>query len=121
MTDATIYRKLTIKAAHVKLIELSDGEKRLVKMLNALGNPARFKMFQSLLRQKRVVGDVVGEMPLAQSTVSQHLRVLQEAGLIFGEHDGTSRCCTPNAASLGWLREQISSLTAECRECGDGG
>ena len=102
----------------MKQIALTDSEKRLVKMLSALGNPARFKMFQFLSRYpQRAVGNVVEQTPLAQSTVSQHLKVLQEAGLIHGEQSGTSRCCTLNAEALRWLRKQIADLASECEVC----
>ena len=63
---------------------VSDRE-RLVKMLKALGNPVRFQIVQFLAeRQVCITNDIVRNTPLAQSTVSQHLKVLREAGLIEG-------------------------------------
>ena len=80
-------------------------------MFNALGNKARFKMFEHLARCPAChVGDVVEQMPLAQSTVSQHLRVLREAGMIHDEKAGVAKCCTPNCEALLWLRERVLEL-----------
>ncbi|WP_298212319.1 helix-turn-helix transcriptional regulator [Ferrimicrobium sp.] len=61
----------------------------------ALGNPTRVKIFRLLTeRQTCVTGELVAELPLAQSTISEHLRILREANLIQGEIEGprTSYC-----------------------------
>ena len=71
---------------------VSDRE-RLVKMLKALGNPVRFQIVQFLAqRQVCITNDIVRNTPLAQSTVSQHLKVLREAGLIKGDIEGVKTC-----------------------------
>ena len=80
-------------------------------MLDALGSPARFQILQILATQPvRIVADIVEALPLAQATVSQHLRVLQEAGLIYGEQDGATRCCRVAPEALAWLREKTAEL-----------
>ena len=62
---------------------------RLAGMAKALGHPARLRIIRLLAeRQACVTGDLVAELPLAQSTISEHLRILREAGLIQGEIEG---------------------------------
>jgi DNA-binding transcriptional ArsR family regulator len=97
----------------MKLVVLSEEEKKLVRMLAALGNPARLRILKHLSRcPECIVGDLVAQTPLAQATVSQHLHVLEEAGLIHGERAGTSRCCTVNRSELQWLRDRVTELAA---------
>jgi len=58
-------------------------------LAKAIGHPARVKILRLLVREDaRVCGDIVNKLPLAQSTVSQHLKVLKDAGLIRGEIEG---------------------------------
>ena len=67
-------------------------------MLKALGNPVRFRIMQYLAdHQMCITGDIVEFTTLAQSTVSQHLKVLREAGLIDGEIEGPATCYCINA------------------------
>ncbi len=76
-----------------KSIEFSTKENRLAKYGKALSHPARIAILK-LLAQKQtcVCGDIVDELPLSQSTVSQHLKELKEAGLIKGEIEGAKVC-----------------------------
>jgi len=97
--------------------ELSATEARLVQMLKALGNPMRFRIMKAVAECKTcITNDIVVKTPLAQSTVSQHLKVLREAGLIWGEIEGpaTSYCLDPNG--LRWLKEAIEGWLPECCE-----
>lgn len=65
----------------------------LAKMAKALGHPARIAIIQHLLKIRSCIcGDLVESLPLAQPTVSQHLRELKEAGLIKGTITGTAAC-----------------------------
>lgn len=65
----------------------ADAE--LAELAKALGHPVRIQIMRLLLaRDACICGEIVGELPLAQSTVSQHLKVLKDAGLIRGEIDG---------------------------------
>jgi ArsR family transcriptional regulator len=83
----------------------SDG---LVQVFAALGNPARFKILQILAeRPEAIVADIVARLPLAQSTVSQHLSVLQEAGLIYDDRAGSGRCCRVNTDRLSSLAQEV--------------
>ncbi len=94
-------------------------EARLVRMLKALGNPVRFQIMQTLAeRQACITQEIVATTPLAQSTVSQHLKVLREAGLIEGEIEGPATCYCLNQAGIRWLKEQIESWLSSCCESG---
>jgi ArsR family transcriptional regulator len=105
------------KAAEVKLAE---DEGRLVQMLKALGNPVRFEIMRTLAeRQMCITQDIVDAMPLAQSTVSQHLKVLREAGLIDGEIEGPATCYCINPEGVRWLKDQIESWLPNCCQPGD--
>lgn len=71
----------------------SNKELTLAKYAKALSHPARVAILNVLLKkQSCICGDIVDELPLSQSTVSQHLKELKEAGLIKGDIDGVSVC-----------------------------
>lgn len=73
--------------------EFTVRDNRLARYAKALGHPARVAILRLLAkRQSCVCGDIVEELPIAQSTVSQHLKELKEAGLIQGEIDGPRVC-----------------------------
>ncbi len=96
---------------------LTPDEDRLARMLKALGSPVRFQILQTLAeKQVCITGEIVEFTNLAQSTVSQHLKVLREAGLIEGEIEGpaTSYCVNPEA--ILWLKGQIEGWLPDC--CG---
>ncbi len=62
-------------------------------LAKALGHPARIAIIEYLLKVNACIcGDIVGELPLAQPTVSQHLKELKNAGIIKGTIEGTSIC-----------------------------
>ena len=94
---------------------LTPAEERLAKMLKALGNPVRFQIVQ-ILAEKRlcITGEIVEFTTLAQSTVSQHLKVLREAGLIAGEIEGPATCYCLNVEGIRWLKDQIGEWLAGC-------
>ena len=94
---------------------LTSEKKRLARMLKALGNPIRFQIMEYLAsNQTCITNDIVGALPLAQSTVSQHLKVLREAGLIRGEVEGPATCYCLDADGLQWLKGQIGNWLPEC-------
>ena len=83
----------------------------LAAMTKALGHPARIAILQFLAARKACVcGDIVDELPLAQSTVSQHLKVLKEAGLIRGEIDGPRVCYCIEPRALRRLKVLVAGL-----------
>jgi DNA-binding transcriptional ArsR family regulator len=76
-----------------KTIEFSIKENTLARYAKAIGHPARVAILQLLAsKQTCVCGDIVDELPLSQSTVSQHLKELKDAGLIQGEIEGAKVC-----------------------------
>jgi len=80
-------------------------------MAKALGHPARVRIVRLLAaRDACVTGDLVAEFPLAQSTVSGHLRILREAGLVQGTIDGPRTRYCVSAAGLAALKAGIASL-----------
>lgn len=101
-----------------EVIKLSPEKQRLAKMLKALGNPQRFQIVEFLAQNSTcITGDIVRNTPLAQSTVSQHLKVLREAGLIRGEIEGPATCYCLNPESFTWLKEQIDTWLVESAIC----
>lgn len=76
-----------------KTEEFTKTQNELALLTKALGHPARIAILQFLIKSKSCVcGDIVDELPLSQSTVSQHLKELKNAGLIKGDIDGPSVC-----------------------------
>src|SRR5512132_318705 len=74
-------------------VEGDDADQELALLAKAVGHPARVQILRLLVRRDACIcGDIVDELPLAQSTVSQHLKVLKDAGLIRGEIDGPRVC-----------------------------
>src|ERR1700751_755684 len=73
--------------------EFSVKHNRISKYAKALSHPARVAILNFLIKKNACVcGDIVDELPLSQSTVSQHLKELKEAGLIKGDIDGAKVC-----------------------------
>lgn len=98
---------------------LTPDEQRLALMLKALGNPVRFHIVQVLAERKVcITGELVEFTTLAQSTVSQHLKVLREAGLITGEIEGPATCYCLNEGGIRWLKERIGDWLSGCCEGG---
>lgn len=87
------------------------GQQELAALAKALGHPARVRILRILLaRQACVCGEIVHELPLAQATVSQHLKVLRESGLVQGEIDGPRVCYCVNRERLELLGSLITEL-----------
>jgi ArsR family transcriptional regulator len=95
----------------MKTLDLTATDQRLVDMLRALGNPARYRIFQELHQRGACqTGPLVNVLPLAQSTVSEHLRRLKIAGLVRGDLDGPNTCYCVDESAFDWFRKQISDL-----------
>jgi DNA-binding transcriptional ArsR family regulator len=83
----------------------------LAERLKALGHPARLEILRVLaVRGTCVCGEVVKVMPLAQATVSQHLKVLKGAGLIRGRIDGKNSCYCLDPGGIADLRAALDDL-----------
>ena len=94
---------------------LTGDETRLVRMFKALGNPQRFHIVETLAEcQPCLTYEIVATTPLAQATVSQHLKVLQEAGLVRGEAEGTATCYRLDVDGVRWLKDQIEDWLPGC-------
>jgi ArsR family transcriptional regulator len=91
--------------------QATTTDDELAAMAKAIGHPARVQILRMLVaRDTCATSEVVDGLPLAQSTVSEHLRILREAGLVQGEIDGprTRYCVDPKG--LAALKAAISSL-----------
>ncbi len=100
-----------------KTEEFTKAQNDLASLTKALGHPARIAILQYLIKTKSCVcSDIVNELPLSQSTVSQHLKELKKVGLIKGDIDGPSVCyCIDKKA---WIKalKVISELFANYTE-----
>ena len=77
----------------------------------AIAHPARVQIVRLLIgREACVCGEIVDQLPLAQSTVSQHLKILKESGLIQGEVDGPKVCYCINRNRLQDLKRYVAGL-----------
>jgi len=84
----------------------------------ALSHPARLAILQTLtLRGACICGEIVDVMPLSQATVSQHLKILKNAGLITGEIDGQRSCYCINTGNIRILRERFGQLFGSLENC----
>lgn len=87
------------------------SDREIAAAARALGHPARVAILRLLLEGGECVcGRIVEVMPLAQATVSQHLKVLKEAGLVRGEVDGPRVCYCANPDAVRTLGEQLIAL-----------
>jgi ArsR family transcriptional regulator, arsenate/arsenite/antimonite-responsive transcriptional repressor len=92
-------------------VEGAEADDELANLTKALGHPARVQIMRLLVRREACIcGDIVDELPLAQSTVSQHLKVLKEAGLIRGDIDGPRVCYCVEPRTLRRLKALVGSL-----------
>jgi len=88
-----------------------DGDQEMARLAKALAHPARVAILRLLItRRECVCGEICDQLPLAQSTISQHLKMMKEAGIIQGEVDGPRICYCVNRASLARLKALIAAL-----------
>ncbi|MGD9507728.1 MAG: ArsR/SmtB family transcription factor [Geminicoccaceae bacterium] len=89
-------------------------EELLADRLKALAHPARLAILRTLARRGACVcGEVVEVMPLAQATVSQHLKILKDAGLVQGRIDGRNSCYCLDPDGIEALRATLETLLGE--------
>jgi ArsR family transcriptional regulator len=99
------------EAVDLRPIEGDEADEDLAALAKALGHPARVKILRILIRKNACIcGDIVDELPLAQSTVSQHLKVLKDAGLIRGDIDGPRVCYCIEPRMLRRLKALVGGL-----------
>ncbi len=88
-----------------------DDDERLARICRALGHPHRVFILRFLLSQSACfAGEIADQLPIAPSTVSQHLTHLKHAGLITGEVKGPRRCYCVDPAVLGTLKSLVGAL-----------
>lgn len=83
---------------------------RVADLFKALSHPVRVRLLRRLSSSNRYCGDLVTECGLAQSTVSHHLRILREAGLISVEEQGTRTCYSINREQLQLIWDQFALM-----------
>ncbi|TVQ44186.1 MAG: ArsR family transcriptional regulator [Saprospirales bacterium] len=89
----------------------SSQQNQIATIAKALGHPARVAIIEHLLKVNQCIcGDIVNELPLAQPTVSQHLRELKNAGIIQGTIEGNSICYCINEQTIDMLKTYISTI-----------
>lgn len=85
-------------------------------MFEALGDPTRRAVFELLAERPLAVGELAGRLPVSRPAVSQHLRVLREAGLVTDRADGTRRVYSVNPAALEELRRYVEGFWTKALE-----
>ena len=101
----------TTPAACCTLDITGTEQKQLVTMFKALGNPLRFEVMKYLVTHPTcITGDIVEFLPIAQATVSQHLKVLREAGWITGVSEGTARSYCLNETNIAWFKSKVGEI-----------
>ena len=88
---------------------MTDDE-AVAERLKALGHPARLAIVKTLAERSCCCQDVCGRLPLAQSTVSQHLKVLKDAGLVSFRRDGVRSAYVLNPAAFATLCADIEEI-----------
>ncbi len=103
--------------------EFSVKDNRLAKYAKALAHPARVAILKLLIqKQTCICGDIVDELPLSQSTISQHLKELKESGLIKGDIEGVKVCYCVDQKEWDIARNLLNGLfvsydTAKAKCC----
>jgi ArsR family transcriptional regulator, arsenate/arsenite/antimonite-responsive transcriptional repressor len=93
-------------------LEISGAEQtRLIAMFRALGNPVRFEIVKFLVAHPGcITGDIVTYLPIAQSTVSQHLKVLRDAGWIEGSISGAAVNYCLHVDNIAWFKSKVGEI-----------
>ena len=89
----------------------SDIQNDIAKIAKALGHPARVAIMDYLVKTNVCIcGDIVNELPLAQPTVSQHLKELKNAGIIKGEIEGNAICYCIDEQTIKKINDYLSDI-----------
>jgi ArsR family transcriptional regulator, arsenate/arsenite/antimonite-responsive transcriptional repressor len=107
-----------VPKARLEEIVLSDEDLRLTRMFKALANPVRLAILRWLVEHPQcITGDIVEVAGLAQSTVSGHLAVLRDCGLVCGTIDGPATCYCVCLEALDWFEAQVGRLVTGVHAC----
>ena len=82
------------------------------RMLKALGEPMRLKIYQALLERKHCVRSLSKKLGISESAISQHMKVMNDAGLVYGEKYGYHTHYLPLQSAVDFLAEQFASMQA---------
>lgn len=94
-----------------KTEHFTDKQNQIATIAKALGHPARIAIIEYLMKVNECIcGDIVNELPLAQPTVSQHLKELKNAGIIKGNIDGNSICYCIDEKTIDILNIYFSKI-----------
>ena len=94
-----------------KTEEFTVKDNKIALYAKALAHPARVAILQLLIKkQSCICGDIVDELPLSQSTISQHLKELKDAGLIKGDIDGSKVCYCINEKEWESAKQYLGNL-----------
>lgn len=89
----------------------TDQQNQIATIAKALGHPARIAIIEYLMKVNECIcGDIVNELPLAQPTVSQHLKELKNAGIIKGSIEGNSICYCIDEKTIDILNSYFSNI-----------
>jgi len=93
-------------------LDISGSEQeKLVAMFKALGNPIRLEIMKFLVTHPGcITGDIVEYLPIAQATVSQHLKVLRQAGFIEGTVLGTATSYCLHEENIAWFSTKVGEI-----------
>jgi ArsR family transcriptional regulator len=95
-----------------KTEHFTEKQNQIATMAKALGHPARIAIIEYLMKVDTCIcGDIVNELPLAQPTVSQHLKELKNAGLIKGNIEGNAICYCIDETALEIFRNYFASIS----------
>ena len=100
-----------------KTDQFNEVQNRLASIAKALAHPARIAIVEYLLKTDTCIcGDIVNELPLAQPTVSQHLKELKNAGLIQGSIEGNSICYCLNEKSINKIQTYFKFISTKLND-----
>ncbi len=99
-----------------KTEHFTDKQNSIATLTKALGHPARIAIIEYLVKVNDCIcGDIVNELPLAQPTVSQHLKELKTAGLIKGNIEGNSICYCIDEKAIGKLQNYFEGIAKKLK------
>ena len=101
-----------------KALLFSEEQNKLASIARVFGHPARIAIIQYLLENRTcIVSNLIGELPLSQSTISQHLKELKNVGIIRGEIEGPSICYCLNEDMMKELARILTQINKEIKGC----
>lgn len=100
-----------------KTEHFTEKQNTIAKLLKAFGHPARVAIIEYLMSVDTCIcGDIVNELPLAQPTVSQHLKELKNAGLIKGSIEGNTICYCLDEKAIAILNQYFTNLNNQLQQ-----